>query len=205
MKNKIKNLKKIKKQSFFRENYYESFNYINESRKYIYFAIAVFFIFTLIGFLIPAPQEIAEQILKFIEELLKKTENMNQFELIRFIFLNNLQSSFYGMIFGVFLGIFPMITIIANGYLLGFVAAMSVRYEGISVLWRLFPHGIFELPAVFISLGLGLKLGMFIFQKNKSEDFKKYSWNSVKVFVFIIIPLLIVAAIIEGSLIFLFG
>ena len=199
-----KKSRKTKKRNFFKENYHESFNYIKDSRKYIYFAIAAFFVFALLGFLVPAPQGIVEQIMKFIEELLKKTENMNHFELIRFIFFNNLQSSFYGMIFGVVFGIFPMITIIANGYLLGFVAAMSVQYGGVFILWRLFPHGIFELPAVFISLGLGLKLGMFIFQKNKSESFKKYLWSSIKVFVFVIIPLLIVAAVIEGSLISLF-
>ena len=36
-----------------------------------------------------------------------------------------------------------------------------------SDLFRLLPHGIFELPAIFISLGLGLRFGMFIFQKEK--------------------------------------
>ena len=71
------------------------------------------------------------------------------------------------------------------------------------VLWRIFPHGIFELPAVFISLGLGLKLGTFIFQRNKLKAFAEFFWNSLRVFLFIVLPLLIIAAIIEGSLIFL--
>ncbi len=124
---------------------------------------------------------------------------MSQGELIKFIFLNNLQSSFYGMIFGVLLGIFPMIAAIANGYLLGFVASISVENGGFLVLWRLLPHGIFELPAVFISLGLGLKFGMFIFQKRKLESFREYFFNSLRVFFLIIIPLLIIAGIIEGS------
>ena len=121
---------------------------------------------------------------------------------MEFIFLNNAQSSFMGIVLGVLLGIFPVIATIANGFILGFVASLSVDSEGFFVLWRIFPHGIFELPAIFISFGLGLKTGTFVFQKKKFESFKNYLYNSLKVFLFIIIPLLIIAAIIEGTLIF---
>jgi len=67
-------------------------------------------------------------------------------------------------------------------------------------LWKLFPHGIFELPAVFISLALGMKLGTFIFQKKKMNSFKDYLWNSFRIFIFVVIPLLVIAAFIEGYL-----
>ena len=187
------------------EEYKKSWNFVKESRNFIYSIMGIFFIFSLIGFFIPTPSIISEQILKFIKELLLKTQNMGYFELIKFIFFNNTQSSFFGMIFGIVLGIFPLIAVIANGYVLGFVASLAVNSEGILVLWRLLPHGIFELPAIFISLGLGLKIGTFIFQKEKFESLKKYSLNSLRVFLFIVLPLLIIAAIIEGSLIYLVG
>ena len=103
-----------------------------------------------------------------------------------YIFLNNLQSSFFGLVLGVFFGIFPIITTIVNGYILGFVSIKVVSVEGIFVLWRLFPHGIFELPAVFISLGLGLKFGSFMFQKKKFDSLKDYFVNSLRVFFFIV-------------------
>lgn len=183
-----------------KEEYKKSWNYLKESKNFIYIIMAIFFVFVLIGFFIPAPDSLVKQILEFIEELLEKTQGMSHGELIKFIFLNNLQSSFYGMIFGVLLGIFPMIAAIANGYLLGFVASISVENGGFLILWRLLPHGIFELPAVFISLGLGLKFGMFIFQKRKLESFKEYFFNSLRTFLLIVIPLLIIAGIIEGSL-----
>ena len=200
-----KKQKSEEKRNFFAKKYSECWNYIKESRNFIYAIIGIFFGFSLAGFFLPVPEQIVLQILKFIEEILSKTDGMNQFELIKFIFLNNLQSSFTGMIFGVFLGVFPILGVIVNGYILGFVASISVQSEGIFVLWRLFPHGIFELPAVFISLGLGLKFGTFMFQKNKSEAFRKYLFNSVNVFLFFVIPLLIAAAVIEGSLIYLAG
>ena len=220
----------------------KSYNYIKKSVNFIYVVLGVFFIFVLIGFFVPAPDAITEQILKFIQELLEKTENMPQGELIRFIFLNNIKSSFFAMVLGILLGIFPMIAVIANGYLLGFVASMVVGSEGILSMWRILPHGIFELPAIFISLGLGLKVGfpfvqryviyfykkrnyfalisliLFLFpsilitlifsrklRKIQLGDFNNRFWNSIRVFIFIVLPLLIIAAIIEGSFIFLFG
>lgn len=185
-----------------RENYVEGFDYIRDSRNFIYSVIIVFLFFSFIGFFIQAPPILEERILEFIEELLRKTEGMSRSELISFIFFNNLQSSFTGMLFGIVLGIFPMLTTLANGYVLGFVAEKTVENGGIFILWRLLPHGIFELPALFISLGLGLKLGTFIFKKNKLEILSIYILKSIKVFFFIILPLLIIAAIIEGSLIF---
>ncbi len=188
-----------------KEEYKNSWNYLKESKNFIYIIIIIFFVFVLIGFFIPAPDFLTEQILKFIEELIGKTQGMSQWDLIKFIFLNNLQSSFYGVVFGVLLGIFPIVAAIANGYLLGFVSSITVENSGFLVLWRLLPHGIFELPAVFISLGLGLKFGTFIFKKRKMESFKEYLFNSLKVFFLIVIPLLIIAGIIEGSLIFIIG
>lgn len=188
-----------------KEQYNLSWNYIKESKDFIYLIIGVFIVFSLVGFFIPAPDFISEQIFKFIHNLIERTQGMSMLELISFIFLNNLQSSFFGVILGVFFGIFPVIAAIINGYLLGFVGLVVVKSEGFSTLFRLLPHGIFELPAIFISLGLGLRFGMFIFQKEKEESFRKYLLNSLRVFLFVVFPLLIIAAIIEGSLIFVFG
>lgn len=192
------------KNHFFRENYKQSWNYIKESRNFIYIVLIVFSLFFLLGYFIRVPENIAQLILEFIGELLKRTEGMSYAELTSFIFFNNLQSSFFGMIFGVVFGIFSVMTIVSNGYLLGFVSSSTAQSEGFLILWRLFPHGIFELTALIISMGLGLKIGTFIFQKKKMEFLKNYLWNSLRVFLFVIIPLLFIAAIIEGSLIFLF-
>lgn len=192
-----------KETDFFKKYYGVSWEYLKESRNFIYIVISLFFFFTLVGFFIPAPQYISNQILFFIDELLTQTDGLQLGELIQFIFLNNIQSSIASILFGTLLGIFPILAIIINGYLLGFVSEMSVKTDGIFVLWKLLPHGIFELPAVFISMALGLKLGTFIFYKNRFETFKKYLWNSLIVFFFIILPFLILAAIIEGLLIFL--
>jgi len=182
-----------------------SWQYLKESRIFIYAAVFFFFFFILIGAFVPAPEIIEARIFEFIEELLQKTEGMSHLELVRFLFLNNAQSAFFGMISGIVLGIFSLMVIIVNGYLLGFVAIRTINAEGILTLWRLVPHGIFELPALFISVGLGLKLGSFIFREKKWSSLKDYLSKSLRVFVFVVIPLLIIAALIEGSLIFFFN
>jgi stage II sporulation protein M len=192
------------KKNFWKENYTESWKYIVESRKFIYAILLIFFGFVILGAFLPVPDAIAEQIFEIIEELLLRTEGMSFLELMGFIFFNNLQTSFLGMIFGVVFGIYSVIITLVNGYLLGFISARAVSMDGLFILWRLFPHGIFELPAVFISMGLGLKLGTFIFQKKRFESLKEYLKNSLRAFIFIILPFLFVASIIESALI-IFG
>lgn len=187
--------------NFFVEEYRKSFSYIRDSKQFIYSIILIFFIFAVIGFLFPVQEVLRDKILDFVSEIMKKTEGLSALGLIRLIFFNNLESSFLGMVGGLFLGIFSVAVSVVNGYILGFVSSMVVEESGYSSLWTLFPHGIFELPAIFISLGLGVKLGAFIFQKRKLNSFRDYFWNSLRVFIFVIIPLLIVAAVIEGTLI----
>jgi stage II sporulation protein M len=192
--------KKQKKKFNLKTQYKESWDFIKENKSFIYAIIGIFLIFTLIGFFVPVPESVMKSILAYLQELFSKTNGMSQINLIGFIFLNNLQSSFFGLIFGVMFGIFPIVSSLINGYMLGFVASMAVRSEGITVLWRILPHGIFELPAVFISLGMGLRLGSHIFNRKK-ENFGEILIKSLKVFFTIVVPLLIIAAIIEGTLI----
>ncbi len=193
--------KRAKKKNFsLVQEYRNSWRYVKESKTFIYFITGIFLIFLLIGFFIPAPEILYDTIMNYIRELLGRTENMSQLELIWFIISNNVTTTFLGIVFGVALGIFPVFNTVTNGYMLGFVSSISVDNGGFLSLWKVLPHGIFELPAVFIALGLGAKLGTFLFQKDKIGSFKEYLINSLKVFLLIIIPLLIIAGIIEGTL-----
>lgn len=190
---------------FVYSNFRLSLDYIKKIKNYIWFSVILFFGIGILGYIFPVFFE--EQILAMIAELIEKTEGMGTLELIRFIFINNLKSGFFAMIFGIFLGIVPLIVNVMNGYVLGFVASKTVALEGILVLWRLLPHGIFEIPAIMISVGLGLRLGLFLFvSKNKTwKEFKKWGVDSFRTFVFIVIPLLVIAGIIEGILIIFLG
>jgi len=188
-----------------REEYKECWDYIKDSKRFIWIVVGIFFVFMMVGFFVPAPTWISAQIMKFIGEILEQTEGLSQFQLIRFIFFNNLKSSFFGMVLGILFGILPVMATIVNGYVLGFVGMLSVSNGGASSLFSLLPHGIFEFSAIFISLGLGLRLGTFVFKKKEWKSLKTNLFKSLKVFLLIIIPLLITAGIIEGSLIAMMG
>lgn len=252
---------KKKKTNFIIDNYKKSFDYLKESRKYVYAVVILFFVFILIGFFIPVPAAIQEKILEFIKQILEQTEGMGVLELITFIFFNNLKVSILSIVLGILFGVVPIAFSITNGYLLGYIASLTAREEGILVLWRILPHGIFELPAVFISLALGLRIGYIFIQHYYNKYLKSYPKihlsllgfilcllvilsqslndlnlfglvfssllsifffviiflclldkkfrknfyfifsNSIKIFLQIVVPLLIIAAIIEGFLI----
>ncbi len=157
-----KRIKKKEEFNFFGE-YKKSWAYVKESKNFIYSAILIFFLSALLGFFFPVPEKIIEILLEMIKELLEQTEGLSTTQLISFIFWNNLGTSFYAFFLGIFLGFIPVLIALVNGYLVGFVAVMAVDADSILSLWRLLPHGIFELPAVFISLGMGIKLGGFFF------------------------------------------
>jgi len=213
--NKSSLKRKFKVYFSIKSEYKKSFEYIKDSRNFIYSAILLFCIFLVLGlffedlinslFKALFNMDLNAQILNYIQNLLDETEGMGGRQLMGFIFFNNLQSSFFGMMLGVLFGIFPLIALLSNGYLLGFVAMISVKTNGFLILWRILPHGIFELPAVFISLGLGLRLGMYVFAGKEKDSFKTWFLNSLRVFLLVILPLLIIAALIEGALIALSG
>ena len=73
---------------------------------YILFSTILFFLTTLFGFFFPYFFE--DYILKFIAEILEKTDGLGWLAIIQFIMANNIQSAFIGMISGVIVGIFPI-------------------------------------------------------------------------------------------------
>ncbi len=192
------------KRGFFIGQYKKSWETLKQSKNYIWFAVILFFLVTIIGFIFPV--FFVDEIMGVLEKLVLEFEGLGVFETILKIFLNNLQASFLSVVFGVILGLFPLSATIINGYVLGFVARHSVAEKGVFVLWRILPHGIFELPAVLISIGLGFWLGVSILKRGVSwSGFKKKFVDAVRVFVFIVIPLLVVAGVIEGVLVVLVG
>lgn len=199
MENTLVSMKNKKKRGInLKKEYAESWKYLWSSKKYIQIVFYVFVVFAIIGFFVPVPELIADKILTFLKEIIEQTKDLGFFGLFKFIFLNNVKSSFFGIVLGIVFGIFSILIALANGFLLGFVASLSVRAENIFVLWRIFPHGVFELPALFISLGLGLRLGFFVFEDTSKRTFKQELLNSGKAFLLIVIPLLFIAGVIES-------
>lgn len=181
MKRKIK--KAYRKRNFIYDNFIEALSYLKIN--YIYFIIAIVLMllgsligyFGIIGIFSPGLEKIINQFVsESVAEIIKETETFNPVQLTFFIINNNIKTAFVGIVSGIFLAISPIMIIVFNGYVLGFVAEVTVNSsknsEGIFVLWRLLPHGIFEIPAILLSIGLGIKLGLYPFLlKGKLKGF----------------------------------
>jgi len=194
-----------------KDEYKEAFRYIKESDNYIAIIIGIFSFLFMLGFIFPyiAPKEALDPILAIVQDwvkdILEKTEGLDFFGMWAFIFQNNLSVAFISLFSGFIFAILPIVLLFSNALFVGIISGLVVNISGISMFWKLLPHGIFELPAIFISIALGIRFGTFIFLKNPLEKFKYYFINSIRVFIFIIIPLLLIASFIEAGLIILLG
>jgi len=179
------------------------FKYIRKNRKFIYSILILYFASAFLGYLFPSLFQ--TYINDLIKNILGITKDMNIIQMFVFIFQNNLKTAFIGMLLGIGFGIFPLLLTFFNGYVLGYVSKLAINKEGGFVLWKLLPHGIFELIAVFLSFAFGLKLGYVLLtsRKKKKEFIKEFS-IILEIFVYVIIPLLLIAALIEtGSMFFI--
>lgn len=170
------------------KNFIKSLRSLKLIKYYFLFSLILFFFITFVGLILPIFFE--EEILKLIQELISQTENLNLLELIRFIIVNNIQSSFFGIILGIFLAVFPVLIIIINAYVLGFVMSKAVELDGILVTFRLLPHGIFEIPAVLISVSLGIMIGINLMKNCIKYYNKNISYTKLLMLIFLsILPL----------------
>ena len=203
---KIKKREKKKKFSFRNEGS-KARKYLKDSDNYVAVVAGVFVLFFMFGFVFPyvAPAEVLEPVLeevrKLIEDLIEKTEGKGVLGMFGFIFGTNVSIAFIAVAFGLLLGIVPIFLMMSNGFMIGLISSLITAEVGFLSLWRLLPHGVFEIPAIIISFAIGIKFGAFIFAQDKLEAFKSRFWNSARVFFLIVVPLLLVAGIIESLLI----
>ncbi len=151
-----------------------------------------------------------EQILDFNQEMFGSLETM--IDIIEkshptfsslLIFVNNLVSSLQMLFLGVFLGLSPLFTLLANGALLGTLSNQVIE-QGVPfwfLLIGIIPHGIPELAAFFLCSAMGLKIGVHAVisplpGKNRMESFK-FIWKEIISILPLIVFLLLIAAFIE--------
>jgi stage II sporulation protein M len=188
---------------FFVVQYGKCWDFLKESQWHVVFALGVFALMFLVGFAYPV--FFRERIFRFLSELIMSLEGKSTFELVVFIFLNNLKAAFFGLVTGIVFGVLPFVIAVVNGYLVGFVGREAAMTEGLVVFWRLAPHGIFELPAILFSIGIGMKIGTGLLERNFEKRLKHNFVEGFRFFVFVVFPLLLIAGIIEGVLVGILG
>jgi uncharacterized membrane protein SpoIIM required for sporulation len=117
------------------------------------------------------------------------------------IMVNNITVSFSCFAFGVLFGVGTVWSLFMNGMLLGALAALYHRVgAGIEFWAYIWPHGVIELTAIFISGAAGLALAYRFFVPG--ELTRRHAWikeGKVTIQLMLgVIPMLIVAGIVEG-------
>jgi len=116
------------------------------------------------------------------------------------IFANNAIKSFLLILSGVAFGIIPVLFVAYNGYIIGIVISIAGGERGVgNVLLSLLPHGVFEIPAVILSGALGIWLGSGMIERLRGRD-GDLKWRlgySIRIFLRVAVPMLLIASIIE--------
>ncbi|RNI14539.1 stage II sporulation protein M [Methanohalophilus sp. RSK] len=164
-------------------------------------SIAVFFISALAGYIYtsmnPASAEVSLQELQSLVDIIKE---LSPLQIMLFIFLNNALKSLAVILLGVSIGVIPLLFLAYNGYALGAVAYVTGTEEGLSyVLLAITPHGLIELPMIFISVAIGVRIGLTTLAKLRGQtvSVKQEITAGMAVFIRFVAPLLLVASVIE--------
>ncbi|MDK8194568.1 stage II sporulation protein M [Paenibacillus sp. UMB7766-LJ446] len=149
--------------------------------------------------------------LREISEKLEQGSNV-QWNFFLFIFFNNAIKSVLVIYAGIFFGILPVVFLLINGMVIGFLVHTTMNY-GASffdiVVKGLLPHGIIEIPVIIIACAFGLRFGGLVLKSliqfgggkrnTISSQWSTFMRTTVTASFWIVI-LLLVAAIIESTL-----
>jgi uncharacterized membrane protein SpoIIM required for sporulation len=191
---------------FYREDFPAAFR---RNLNYILFATALFFVAALAGFLVTLYDPdfklrlLGPQMVQTIDRREMWTHSILTMKpaASSAIMTNNLSVSFVAFASGVLFGLGPLYMMATNGLLMGAIAAACWMTGMSDKLWAFVAlHGVLELPAIWIAAGAGLLLGrglLFPGRLSRKQALAEAGAEAVKL-VAGIIPLLVVAGILEG-------
>jgi len=185
--------------------------YVYDLRWYVLVVVVIFAMFAAIGYTVAIMSpSYTDQTINEVKDQVGPLKETSALGLMLGIFENNVIKCFLVVVLGLAAGIAPLLFTVANGVVIGIVVGATIGKTGLLyVLVGLLPHGVIEMPMVFISAAIGLKLGMDVLRALIQK--KVPIWKDIKegllIFVFWVAPLLLVAAFMEtfvtGTLLYL--
>lgn len=187
----------------------------SETKRYYIISLMLFFAGFFIGMTPDAPTEwLREQIAAVgnVAEELMSTDRP-EWQLFWFILWNNVSKALMAMALGLLGGIFPILMLVMNGMVLGFLLG-ELSSAGANmwdvVVKSLLPHGVVELAAIFLACAFGIRFGFGLFRGIVGSLFgRETPWHSFKrtaigaiPAAIVVVVLLLIAAIIESTLTF---
>jgi stage II sporulation protein M len=177
--------------------------YLGRLRPYLTASVLLFTAGIVIGLMIvssfPGLGDYFEQT---ISAFVKTFAGLPRLKLAAAIFLNNAVKTLLAIFLGTIVGVIPVCFLLANGVALGIAWSLSANSRGIWFsLLSIVPHGVLELPAVFLGTSIGLMIGVQALKQLTGKSNTNISAELVqglRYFCTVILPLLLVAALVEA-------
>lgn len=175
--------------------------YVWGLRLYLLVVIVLFALFYVIGYVaVMTIPDLGSTVVSNFKQEVAPLKQASALGLMLGIFTNNTLKCFLVIILGLALGIAPAIFVLANGLILGIVIGVTIQSTSwLYVLVGVVPHGLIELPMVFVSSAIGLKLGLDVLRKFiKGNIILSTEVKEAMLIYFVwVLPLLFLAAAIE--------
>jgi len=175
--------------------------------RYVVSLTALFVAAFFTGFLVPIPGKM--ELLGTLMDSFDPFLTLPPWEMFFFILLNNSAKSFAILLSGILFGLVPLIAVATNGYILGVAYLLTSGEVGyVQAAKTVLPHGVLEIPAVILTAGYGLWLGVTFAKRIRRRDMAGFGdqvVHGIRMFFKIAFPLFILAALIETFLIFSMG
>lgn len=145
------------------------------------------------------PLEVPEE----VSWLLEYIESLSLPMIFIAILLNNLLSSLVWMVMGVLFSVPPLYFIARNGFIVGRVSYTTSLTIGLPMTaFLLIPHGVIEISAVLLSMAAGMGLGYQLINSLRGRgSLRAELGKALRLFVWRITPMLLIAAAVEVALI----
>jgi stage II sporulation protein M len=175
--------------------------FLTDLKPYIVLSAIVFTLSIAVGYIAYGVYpEYAMQSVSGLEELVQMLEGLSPLEIMLLIFINNTIAMFISVLFGIVLGIVPLLVLVLNGFIIGTIVRLLLVENGLPfIIAGLIPHGIIEIPLLLLSASIGMRIGHEVLRAlaGKPSDIKDVFINGMKFFFYWMIPLIFVAALIE--------
>ncbi len=175
--------------------------YVWGLRTYLLVVIVLFAMFYVIGYVaVMTIPDLGSTIVSNFKQEVSPLKQASALGLMLGIFGNNALKCLMVIVLGLAFGIAPALFVLANGLILGIVIGVTVQSTSwLYILVGVVPHGLIELPMVFISSAIGLKLGVDMLLKfiKGNVSLSKEIKEALLIYFVWVLPLLFLAAAVE--------
>ncbi|MBL0389369.1 stage II sporulation protein M [Tumebacillus sp. ITR2] len=181
----------------------QCFRVLRQNKNYLWLAFGIFVLGWVIGELFT--NQILHVIQPSLDQLKLLAEKAKAKDSVTYtsglILGNNIRACVTMILVGILACAPTILSLLFNGMMIGVMLGNAQESVFGLVAFGILPHGIFEMPAIFIASAFGIKLGRVLLvplrEKTRWQSFK-FVWREVWSVSWFVLVLLVVAASVEG-------